>query len=236
MRAGYAISVLAIVLVASGCGARKEQAAKSSATRSVSGSTYLGWDAAHAVNNPVDPGTKPLVKALAVFSTPRGKDDALPPSASNLPEVPSSKYYDPGPWQTDQSRLLLSSLALAHLRLYGVPSENGWVCLLLFNPKDEFVDEGNCEPGLVNDVAYEAAGNHVRFYIYGLVADSVGKVYLITRDRNLPVPVARNAFFFEASVDSLCPADAEALLVVTDTLPHRIPLGLTGSRADYGCR
>src|SRR5262245_58422083 len=146
-----------------------------------------------------------------------------------------------------RSRLLIPAADAEGFRLYGVPTENGWVCLHLLEPSEplEGTSVGGCTRNLTEGIDYAMSGNGDSFRVYGLVADDVSGVEILANGKPYPAILGRNAFFFQADPKEVCPTELTALLVEGDKGPgHELevyaPSGAESDEAErekyFGCR
>lgn len=152
-----------------------------------------------------------LASDLAVFARSARPTDRISDSLandSNLQRLRSNPPIDAGTLRFDQSRLLLAS---RHSRgaLYGIPTDNNWVCT--FSPGIA----STCSRGLINGISLRAMrldrGGHV--VVFGIVADEVADVWLVVAGRRYEAAIGENGLYLEISESKLALEDLVAIEV-----------------------
>jgi hypothetical protein len=253
VRASFAFGAVVLLLTAAGCGTSKQTAGSddsptnTAAQKSPPADEQRGFAWSRSMAGDELPSTDelPLVKQLAVFETQVEPTDALPQppiedpfSDDDLPEK-----YRPGRVLSSQSRHLLSEEEPRRLSLFAAPSEKGWVCAYLIDPKDELSGvSGECIHGLLSErVFFWMSGTESRYEVYGLAANDVRRVLVVAKGERHPAVVGRNGFLFEARPTDICPTDIDYLVVEGKGWTHKITLAEPGAPSelepdvDYGC-
>lgn len=254
MRATAASILLGLLLVAGGCGSStgvgagdedtptiiSEEPEPSPDDENASDSYTTSW---WMVGGHAEPGSgPPPAKALAVFQEPATSSDALPSTADEdgLHDDGVPEKYRPGRELHSQSRLLLTDAGAESFDLFGVPTEKGWVCIHLVATEDAMGSgQGTCIPALAESVAYSMGGTPAAYEVFGLIANDVRGVRVVSGKRSERAVVGRNAFFFQADPKAICPTEIEALILEKAKGPtEKVSLELertSSDRASFGC-
>lgn len=239
MRAVSVSAAVAVLLLASSCGARQEATReRPAATQPVQTETNAlssSWGVDIVQPQP-GPGAVPLAKQLAVFAAARAVADKLSFSEETSPDMASGKEL------FSQSRLLLPEGPIQGQQLFGVPTAKGWVCPYFVYPDgDEWDAEGGpCWFSLLDGIAFSMEGEGSVYRLYGVVANDVKSVSVVAGDRPYRAQMGRNAFAFEMKSNAVCPADIDRLLVQRkDGGASKIELSSVAPplrREQFGCR
>jgi hypothetical protein len=208
------------------------QAAKSTDT-TLATDSMRGWgvDAGEAERKPGEPS---LVEQLGVFREKRTARDEFAPCCPGVGGPDSAE----GDEVFGKSRLLFD----ANDFIYGVPTTKGWVCPHFASPDGEEGDGGPCWASLRDRVSFSLQGDVGFYRLYGVVADDVSHVIVVTRDEKLEADMGRNSFVFGAKTAAVCPTDLEQLLLVRQSGEHtsvdiRSRTSLSeADRSAFGCR
>ena len=206
MRTATCFLAIWLLLGAASCGTSEPvgQAAEDTETTPAT-DTMQGWgvDAGEAERKPGEPS---LVEQLGVFREQRTTRDEF------LSCCPGTRGPDSaeGDELFGKSRLLFDANDL----MYGVPTTKGWVCPHFTDPEGEEDDGGPCWAGLRDGVSFSLQGDSGFYRLYGVVADDVSQVVVVTRAEKLEADMGRNSFVFGAKTSVVCPTDLEQLLLV----------------------
>jgi hypothetical protein len=251
VRAPTPFMLALVLLVATACGSREGGAAEGEPTSESTPATTLegeaegswtgvGWSIGPAVEDPTK--GPPDASKIAVFREPAKPSDSFTPSETDLVEGKETpERFRPGEQLFDQARLLVRGDA--GFKLFGVPTEKGWVCLHFVEPSDPYGFGRTCIRRLTYG-EYAMSGTESRFEIYALVADDIRRVEIVARGQAWSAVVGRNAFVFQAHPHKVCPADIEELVfedAAGKTRTHKLapPVRKESdeeSRSAFGCR
>lgn len=169
------------------------------------------------------------VQSLAVFRRARTRADsfsrALDPISAHLlpaqvPDVPS--HEQPGTLDVEQSRLALSLGRLRRLRIFAIPTSNGWGCIVAAPPSAVGV---HCvravSPTGVSVSARERSG---KFLIFGFAGDDVQSINVNADNSSTAAALSDNVFFVTVSRGVRSPVTLEVHDMNGET--KRIPIPL----------
>ena len=139
---------------------------------------------------------------------------ALPPTPdAQLPEaVRQAREYLPDPLP-NQTRRIAHGLGKNGADMYVFPTAEGKVCEVI----TESTSMGSCVPSfrlLTGEVATDTYyGDTAPQTVTGLASNRVAAISVRVGDRLVPVPVARNTFFWQAPTSDTTRGDIKGLLV-----------------------
>jgi hypothetical protein len=158
---------------------------------------FVGYD-----DEPADPGSRPLAEALGVFAEPRTPADALPETAEHMFDgMTSAGDHDPGALIQNRSRRLLVGEHGA--AVYGIPTENGWVCTIVVLGGNGGAS-GGCDEDLHRGLSPSIGGTAKTVHVAGLIADDVTSVDVMVDGSPRAAPLGRNAFALDVPIADLC--------------------------------
>ena len=225
MRAAAALASAFLLFKAGGCGsgemgaAEGEPATEPTATAPAAeedGENWapVMWSLSEGQDQP--PTGPPTASKLAVFQEPEQPSDSFASSGSEDDWVAegTSERFRPGHELFARARLLVPAAYAEGFRLFGVPTEKGWVCLHRVDPRDrEGSGSGMCSRGLDDGIEYAMSGSQSLWAVYGLIADDVRAVKVVADGQPWPAVMGRSGFVFEAHPAKICPLEIESLIL-----------------------
>jgi hypothetical protein len=192
------------------------------------------------------PTGPPTAAKLAVFGEPARPSDSFSGSQDRLDLERMPEELRPGRQLLGRSRLLIPPADAEGFRLYGVPTEKGWVCLhLLDSGEPTGSGSSGCTRDLTEGVEYGMSGNESLFTVYGLVADDARGVKILAGGKTYPALLGRNSFIFQANPEKVCPTEVRLLVLERENgkrheLELYAPSGDDADQAEresyFGCR
>ena len=143
---------------------------------------------------------------------------------------------------TRESRLLIGTFGADRIQMFGVPTANGWVCPQFVYSDGEEGDGGPCFSALRDGVSFSIEGDDGLYRVYGVAADDVRGVTVVTGTRRFAADMGRNGFVFETRPATVCPTEIKQLVVTTeDGRNSTIDLAevsslSAASESELGCR
>jgi hypothetical protein len=206
MRAATSLLAVAVLLSASGCGAGQPVSPEASAVTTTAPRSGGSWgvDIAQGRRSPGEPT---LVERLDVFHEKRTARDAFDSMIPSLSESDTAE----GRELSGQSRLLIARIG--DQSLFGVPTENGWVCPHFVYLDGEEGDGGPCWSTLRDGVSFSLEGDDHFYQLYGVAANNVASVTVIVAGKQASTEMGRNSFVFGAKPVAICPTDLKRLVI-----------------------
>jgi hypothetical protein len=195
-----------VVVSATACGT--ERANPNTDQTSTSTNAASSWGV--SISEPPRSESEPkLVQQLEVFREKRTAADTF------VALVPPDEGSDTaeGKELTGESRLLIGTFGSERMQMFGVPTENGWVCPQFVYSDGEEGDGGPCFSTLRQGVSFSIDGDDSFYWVYGVAADDVKDVTVLTATKRFAADMGRNGFVFEASPAAVCPTEIKQLIV-----------------------
>jgi hypothetical protein len=209
MRAATCFAFVAVVVSATACGA--ERASPGAGQTSTSTDTASSWGV--SINEPPRSGSEPeLVRQLRVFGEKRTAADTF---VSMVPPADGSDTAE-GAELTRESRILIGTFGAERIQMFGVPTANGWVCPQFVYSDGEEGDGGPCFSTLRDGVSFAIDGDDSLYRVYGVAADDVRGVTVVTGTSRFAAEMGRNSFVFETSPAVVCPTEIKQLAVTRE--------------------
>jgi hypothetical protein len=157
---------------------------------------------------PRQTGEPTLVEQLGVFRQKRLQKDAFDPMVpdSRSDSVEGKEIYG-------QSRLFTTSNGPDDIVVFGVPTENGWVCPHFVYTDGEETESGPCWSTLRRGVGFSLEGDGSFYRLYGVAADDVLGVDVVAAGNRFHADMGRNSFVFGAKTVAVCPTDIDRLVI-----------------------
>jgi hypothetical protein len=171
----------------------------------------------------------PVVRHASAFAAPRRPGDRLPQNRVMLAMLRTVAANNKAPAVLGRSRLLVSGVGARDERLYGVPSVDGSVTLVLVPPGTAPARV----PGLVGHVGavvQDADGlGGDPAVVYGIVDETVAGIDVVVDGETHPAKLGRSAFAYELEDARVPDSSIEAVVVRTsDAGKQRLTLDWKG--------